>query len=72
MTDAAHAESLEHEVFTKPFKVQPTFTFWKIPDNYRRFPGGAELPDKIKVWRVQKTAGAGRGSRGVVSRSWGV
>jgi len=25
MKDAAHAEPLEHEVFQKPFKVEPEF-----------------------------------------------
>lgn len=28
---------------------------WRTPENYRRYPGGEKLPDKVKVWRVQKT-----------------
>ncbi len=68
MGDAAQAGSLEHEVFNRPFKVQPKFESWKTPGNYRRFPGGKELPDKLKVWRVQNT---GKTYGGVVSRSWG-
>ena len=27
---------------------------WETPSNYRRFPGGDRLPDKLKVWRVQR------------------
>lgn len=54
MKDAAHAESLEHEVFQKPFKVEPEFEYRKTPSNYhRRHLGEGKLPDKMKVWRVQ-------------------
>jgi hypothetical protein len=42
---------------------------WKTPDNYRRtFTGPGALPDKIKVWRVQRTD---KTFGGVVSRSYG-
>ena len=27
----------------------------QTPGSYRRYPGGKDLPDKIKVWRVQNT-----------------
>ncbi|MBA7478875.1 hypothetical protein ES707_14303 [subsurface metagenome] len=54
MKDAAHAESLEHEVFQKPFKVEPEFEYRDTPPNYhRRHLGEGKLPDKMKVWRVQ-------------------
>ena len=68
MGDAAQGEPRQHVVFEKPFKVEPKFEQWKTPSNYRRFPGGKELPDELKVWRVQNT---GKSSGGVVSRSWG-
>jgi hypothetical protein len=61
-------------VFEKPFKVEPVYEWWPTPDNYRRYPGGEGLPEKIKVWRVQKMSDEpGRLPRpsGVVSRSWG-
>ncbi len=70
MGDAAHAGSLEHEVFNRPFKVQPEYESWDTPDNYRRFPGGKELPEKIKVWRIQKIENRIR-PLSTVSRSWG-
>jgi hypothetical protein len=69
MEDAAHAGSLEHEVYQTPFKVEPEFEQWDTPANYhRRHLGKDKLPDKMKVWRVQKTA---RNSGNVVSRSYG-
>ncbi len=68
MGDAAHAESLRHRVFQEPFKVEPDIEVWQTPDNYRRFPGGDELPDEMNVWRVQDT---GSNIGGVVCRSWG-
>ena len=46
---------------------------WETPPNYRRYPGGKELPDKVKVWRVQKTTDKPGGTTrpyGVVSRDW--
>ena len=68
MGDAAHAESLEHEVFQKPFNVEPEFEYWDTPANYhRRHLGEDKLPNKMKVWRVQRT---GKSSGGVVSRSY--
>jgi len=42
-------------VFQKPFKVKPIYESWETPSNYRRYPGGKKLPDKLRVWRVQKT-----------------
>ncbi|MHC4123457.1 MAG: hypothetical protein ACYSSI_07780 [Planctomycetota bacterium] len=68
MGDAAHAESLKHEVFQKPFKVEPEFEYWDTPENYHhRHLGKDKLPKKMKVWRVQRT---GKSSGGVVSRSF--
>ena len=66
MGDAAHFELLEHEVFQKPFKVEPVSEMWNTPRNYRRYPGGKKLPDKMKVWRVQQT---GMDYGGAVSRA---
>jgi len=69
MGDAAHAESLEHEVFQKPFKVELEFEHWDTPSNYhRRHLGKDKLPDKMKVWRVQNT---GKTFGGVVARAYG-
>jgi hypothetical protein len=69
MGDAAHAESLEHEVFQKPFKVEPEFEHWDTPSNYhRRHLGKDKLPDKMKVWCVQNT---GKTFGGVVARAYG-
>jgi hypothetical protein len=69
MGDAAQGEPRKHEVFSTPFKVTPKFETWKTPGNYRRYPDGDKLPNKIKVWRVQNTGKKGVG--GVVSRSYG-
>src|ERR1035437_7163570 len=55
MSDAAQGELLKHEVFTTPFQVKTTYENWPTPQNYRSYPGGKELPAKIKVWRVQDT-----------------
>jgi hypothetical protein len=27
---------------------------WNTPQNYRQFPGGKDLPEKLKVWRIQQ------------------
>jgi hypothetical protein len=53
--EAAQGELPKHEVFEKPFKVEPVYEMWETPSVYRGYPGGKELPDKLKVWRVQKT-----------------
>jgi hypothetical protein len=69
MGDAAHAESLnrDHEVYRTPFAVQPEFESWNTPDNYKRSQTGPDkLPEKMKVWLVQKT---GKQVGGVVA--WG-
>ena len=56
MDDAAHAESLDHEVYRAPLAVQPDFEYRNTPDNFRRtYLGSRKLPDQIKVWRVQKS-----------------
>jgi hypothetical protein len=58
MGDAAHAESLDanHEVYRTPFAVQPEFESWDTPENYKRnYVGSDKLPEKMKVWLVQKT-----------------
>jgi hypothetical protein len=69
MGDAAHAESLDHEIFQRPFKVQPEFEYSKTPGNYhRRNLGADKLPDKMKVWRVQNT---GKTFGSVVARAYG-
>jgi hypothetical protein len=69
MGDAAHAESLDQEVYRTPFAVEPSFESWDTPDNYKMFHAGADkLPDKMKVWLVQKT---GKKVGGVVARGDG-
>jgi hypothetical protein len=55
MSDAAQGEPRQHEVFSQPFKVEPAYESWPTPKNYRQCPGGKDLPDKLKVWRVQNT-----------------
>jgi hypothetical protein len=56
-------------VYRTPLKVDLHPEDWKTPDNYRQtFTGDGELPDKIKVWRVQRTD---KTFGGVVSRSYG-
>ena len=72
MKDAAHAESLEHEVFQKSFKVEPKFEQWDTPTSYhsRNFTG-EKLPEKMKVWRVQNEGKDGRQYGGAVSHSFG-
>jgi hypothetical protein len=55
LSEAAQGELPKHEVFEKPFKVKPVYEWWETPSNYRDYPGGEKLPDKLKVWRVQKT-----------------
>lgn len=73
MGDAAHGESLEHEVFQKPFKVEPEFEYQDTPPNYhRRHLGEDELPDKMKVWRVQDHSKVyGKIPNSVVARAYG-
>ena len=69
MADAAHAGSFEHEIFSKPFKVEPQFEYYKTPPNYYdRHLGNDKLPDQMKVWLVQKT---GKRYGSVVARSYG-
>jgi len=68
MGDAAHAGSLKHEIFNRPFKVRPRYAHTYTPASYRDYGLGKDLPDKIKVWYVQNT---GKTAGGVVSRSWG-
>ncbi|MFC1783903.1 hypothetical protein ACFL02_10035 [Planctomycetota bacterium] len=71
MTDAAHVGSQRHEVFQKPFKVVPQIEEWDTPDNYRStYMGDGELPDKIKVWRIQNVKEDGQTSNSVATRSW--
>ncbi len=70
MGDAAHVGSFEHEVFNKPFKVKVKVEEWDTPGNYkrRRLVNEPEIPDKIKVWKVQET---GKSSGSVVARRYG-
>jgi hypothetical protein len=68
MGDAAQGEPRQHEVFNTPFKVKPVFESWPTPGNYRGYPGGKDLPDKIKVWRIQNT---GKDFGSVASYSYG-
>ncbi|MCK0131689.1 hypothetical protein MWU59_09255 [Flavobacteriaceae bacterium F08102] len=42
-----------HTVFNTPIKVTPTFTKITTPQNFRQYPGGDKIPEKIPMWRVQ-------------------
>jgi len=56
MDNAAHAESLNHEVYRTPLAVQPEFEFRTTPANYRLgYVQERKLPDQMKVWRVQNS-----------------
>jgi len=56
MDNAAHAESLDHEVYRAPLAVRPPFEFRNTPTVYREtYPGPGKVPDQIKVWRVQNS-----------------
>jgi hypothetical protein len=68
MTDAAQGEPPPKAVFSRPYKVVPSYELWDTPASYRRYPGGKDLPAKTKVWRVQDS-GMTYGS--VVSFSYG-
>jgi hypothetical protein len=72
LKDAAHAELLEHEIFQKPFKVEPKYEQWDTPANYYSHNlTKTKLPDKMKVWRVQNEGQDGRRYGGAVSSSYG-
>ena len=71
MTDAAQGEPKQHEVFEKPFKVEPVFSSAQTPASYRRNPGGESLPARIKFWRIQEPKKGTLTVGSVVSRSWG-
>jgi len=67
MSNAAHGESLQHTVYSTPFKVEPEFEYRDTPSNYPdRHIGADKLPEKMKVWKVQDSE---RGN--VVYRSYG-
>ena len=67
MENAAHGESLDHEVYRTPLTVKPQFEYRDTPRNYKEtYPGPGTVPEKIKVWRVQNSQ---RGN--VVARSYG-
>jgi hypothetical protein len=56
LDNAAHVESLNHEVYRTPLAVQPEFEFRTTPESYRRgYVGESKLPDQMKVWRVQNS-----------------
>lgn len=42
-----------HEIFQGPFPVDLQFEEADTPENYRHWPGGTELGNKLKVWKVQ-------------------
>lgn len=68
MSDAAHGELLKHPVYSHPNNVEPVFEMWDTPADYREYPGGENLPNKLQVWRVQNS---GREYGSVVGRSFG-
>jgi hypothetical protein len=40
-------------VFEKPFKVEPEYEFWDTPERYYGRRPAEDVPDQIRVWRVQ-------------------
>jgi hypothetical protein len=68
MSDAAQGEPSQHEVFSKPFKVQPKLEKWPTPSDQREYPGGKDLPAQLTVWRVQDS---GKEYGSVVSMGYG-
>ncbi len=73
MSDAAQGELPKHEVFSKPFRVEPVYEMWDTPSNYRRYPGGKDLPNQVKVWRVQQNGTKQEKNArpyGAVARPW--
>ncbi|HWB13139.1 MAG TPA: hypothetical protein VG826_28195 [Pirellulales bacterium] len=42
-----------HEIFQNPFPVTIEFEEVGTPESYRHWPGGVELGEKMKVWKVQ-------------------
>jgi hypothetical protein len=70
MGDWAHVGSNTHKVFDDPLKVEVKVELKETPSNYkdRRLANEPEIPDKIKVWRVQDS---GKDYGGVVSRRYG-
>lgn len=42
----------EHEIFNRPFDVEPTFEDMEVPDHYRRYHEGRDLPETIPGWKV--------------------
>ena len=69
MADAAHAELLEHEVYQKPFRVEPKFEMKETPRNYHdRNLSEDKLPNEMKIWRVQNS---GQKYGSVVARAYG-
>ena len=56
-------------MYRTPLAVQPQFESWNTPGNYKSNPNGPDkLPEKMKVWLVQKT---GKTVGGVVARGAG-
>ncbi len=68
--DAAHVGPLEHEVFQKPFKVEPEYEMRRTPESYRRYPNGVDLPDEMQVWAVENSD-SGKTRYGALARSLG-
>lgn len=52
MRGGAHGLDAEHEIFRSPYAVDLTFEQMDTPSHYRKYVDGAELGDKIPVWRV--------------------
>ena len=47
------------------------FEYWETPRNYRNYPGGESLPDKVKVWRIMQKSDSREQPYSTVCRSWG-
>jgi hypothetical protein len=48
----AHGMRLEHPIFKGPLVPKIDLTDIKTPSNYRDYPEGKNLPDKLKAWKV--------------------
>jgi hypothetical protein len=58
----------DHDIFKRPFRVRPTMTEVEVPDNYRNYHNGKDLPGTISGWVVHEPI---EGKVGLVSDPFG-
>lgn len=61
---------LDHPIFHTPLEPKLEWSEVKTPENYRSWPGGHDLPELLKVWKVQ-TASYPKIDPGLVSDPFG-